>query len=143
ITPGRRAETCCSSFRICRESVSIFVFCRSIFLANSSSRAESDLSPDGSWAEAVVHIVAAKRKVNEPRAKLFMEAILAERHDGGKRAGFNDLTIQRFNDLTIQRFNDSTTLRWPACLSVIYLLAFFHAGSHPKAAAAMGTQAGG
>src|SRR5437867_7380726 len=57
-----------------------------------------------------------------------------------------DDTIQRFNDSNdsmIQRFNDSTTLRWPACLSVIYLLAFFHAGAHPKAAAAMGTQAGG
>src|SRR5204862_6184440 len=99
ITPGRSAETCCSSFRICRESVSIFVFCRSIFLANSSSRAVSDLSPDGSWAEAVVHIVAAKRKENEPRAKRYMEAILAERRDGGKRA--QDLTIQR----SIRRFS--------------------------------------
>ena len=41
-------------------------------------------SPDGAWAEAVVQIIAAKRKEKEQRAKRFMVAILAEREDGGK-----------------------------------------------------------
>src|ERR1700730_14362873 len=78
------AETCCSSFRICWESASIFAFCRSIFFVKASSSPASDLSPEGAWAEAVVQIIAAKRKENEQRAKRFMVAILAEREDGGK-----------------------------------------------------------
>lgn len=84
ITPGRMAETCCSIFRICWESESIFAFCRSIFFVKASSSAASDLSRDGAWAEAVVQIIAARKKEKEQRAKRFMEAILAEREDGGK-----------------------------------------------------------
>ena len=87
ITPGRMAEICCSSFRICWESESIFAFWRSIFFVKASSSAASDLSPDGVWAEAVVQIIAAKRMEKEPRAKRFMVAILAEREGGGKSPG--------------------------------------------------------
>jgi hypothetical protein len=42
MTPGRVLEICCSSFRICCESVSIFAFCSSIFFDNASSWAASE-----------------------------------------------------------------------------------------------------
>lgn len=86
MTPGRMAETCCSSFKICCESASILAFCSSIFLVNASSAALSDLSPGGGWAGAVVQIVAASRKEKVQRAKRFIGAILALRREGGKLA---------------------------------------------------------
>ena len=73
----------------CKAVVSVLRYaqsgpCRSIFFVKASSSPASDLSPEGAWAEAVVQIIAAKRKENEQRAKRFMVAILAEREDGGK-----------------------------------------------------------
>ena len=84
-----------------------------------------------------MQIIAATKKGKEQRAKRFMEAILAERHDSGKSAGWTSKGAERRTPNTEHRIRKGTIFYFlhsalgirrsvfifpthrPACLSLI------------------------
>ena len=75
--PGREPESCCSSLRICCESMSIFEFCSSIFLVRISICAAFDMDGVGERARACAETDEANAAVKKSATKIFAQSFMA------------------------------------------------------------------